>query len=512
MAYIQGEFPSKTSLFPVSLEELIPEDHLVRVIDLYVAKLDLVQLGFDKALPKSTGRPSYDPADQLKLYLYGYFQRIRSSRRLEAECQRNIEVMWLINRLKPDFKTIADFRKNNKLAFVATCRAFVQFCRMAGLIAGDLVAIDGSKFQAVASSRRHMNLKQLKRQEEKLDKRIAQYLAELDEADKAEAGEVVDRGAIKTALAQLEVRQQDNHSCQALMSSMGLEQFNTHESDARMMRKPKGPRVAYNVQTAVDAAHCLILHHEVTQDGDDRKQLEPMAKAAKEHLEQDALSVTADAGYSNGQQFQACEEAAITVYVPPNRSVNPGGEELFERKDCWCRLRIDPVPSMLLDSLRDQWTRIIQLDEEIRKIELRLKQCLRESSDCQKIAEIPGIGLLTATAAVASLGDATTFHSGRQFAAWLGLVPRQTGTGGRVRQLGLSKRGDTYLRTLLMHGARSILNRGQRSEWVERLLTRRPYNVAVAAVANKLARTLWAVLAKGSTYRAELFTACPTGH
>lgn len=182
MAYIQGESRSQTSLFAVSLEELIPEDHLVRVIDLYVAKLDLVQLGFDKALPKSTGRPSYDPADQLKLYLCGYFQRIRSSRRLEAECQRNIEVMWLINRLKPDFKTIADFRKNNQPAFVATCRAFVQFCRSAGLIAGSLVAIDDSKFQAFASSRRHMNLKQLKHQEEKLDKHIAQYLAELDEA------------------------------------------------------------------------------------------------------------------------------------------------------------------------------------------------------------------------------------------------------------------------------------------------------------------------------------------
>lgn len=156
MAYIQGESRSQTSLFTVSLEELIPEDHLVRVIDLYVAKLDLGLLGFEKAQPKATGRPAYDPADQLKLYLYGYFQRIRSSRRLEAECQRNIEVMWLINRLKPDFKTIADFRKNNKAAFVTTCRAFVQFCRAAGLIAGDLVAVDGSKFQAVASSRRHL--------------------------------------------------------------------------------------------------------------------------------------------------------------------------------------------------------------------------------------------------------------------------------------------------------------------------------------------------------------------
>jgi transposase len=183
MAYIQEESRSQTTLFPVSLEELIPQDHLVRVIDLYAAKLNLVQLGLDKALPKGAGRPSYGPAVQLKLYLYGYFQWIRSSRRLEAECQRNIEVMWLINRLIPDFKTIADFRKNNKLAFVETCRAFVRFCRMVGLIAGDMVAIDGSKFQAVASWGRHMSLKQLKRQEEKLDKRIAQYLAELDEAD-----------------------------------------------------------------------------------------------------------------------------------------------------------------------------------------------------------------------------------------------------------------------------------------------------------------------------------------
>ncbi len=333
MAYIQGESRSQTSLFPVSLEELIPEDHLVRVIDLYVSKLDLLLLGFDKALPKRTGRPSYDPADQLKLYLYGYFQRIRSSRRLEAECQRNIEVMWLINRLKPDFKTIADFRKDNKPAFVATCRAFVQFCRTAGLIAGELVAIDGSKFQAVASARRHLNLKQLKRQEEKLDKRIAQYLAELDEADKAEVSEVIDRSAVKTALAKLEIRKQDNQSCQVLMNALGVEQFNTHESDARMMRTPKGARVAYNVQTAVDAEHCLILHHEVTQDSDDRKQLEPMAKAAKEQLQQEQLTVTADAGYSNGKQFQACEDASITAYVPLQRSLNPIDQEFFARDD-----------------------------------------------------------------------------------------------------------------------------------------------------------------------------------
>lgn len=158
-------------------------------------------------------------------------------------------------------------------------------------------------------------------------------MADLDAADKAEGEQVVDRTAIKAALAKLEAKQQDNRSCQALMKSMGLKQFNTHESDARMMRTPKGARVAYNVQTAVDAEHCLILHHEVTQDGDDRKQLEPIAKAAKVELGQDTLTVTADMGYSNGQQFQACEEASITVYVPPNRTSNPGGETLFERQD-----------------------------------------------------------------------------------------------------------------------------------------------------------------------------------
>ncbi|MHC8402211.1 transposase [Pseudomonas sp. MDT1-17] len=161
MRYIQGENRSQSALFPLSLDELIPDDHLVRVIEAYIALLDFEQLGFDKARPKATGRPSYDPADLLKLYLYGYFQRIRSSRRLEAECRRNVEVMWLLGRLAPDFKTIADFRRDNSAAFTATCRAFVRFCRQAGLIAGELVAIDGSKFQAVASSRKHLTLKQL---------------------------------------------------------------------------------------------------------------------------------------------------------------------------------------------------------------------------------------------------------------------------------------------------------------------------------------------------------------
>lgn len=326
MGYIKGEGRQQCSLFPLTLEELVPDDHLVRVIEAYVARLDLGSLGFCKSQPSRTGRPAYDPADLLKLYLYGYFQRIRSSRRLEAECQRNIEVMWLIGRLKPDFKTIADFRKDNGAAFGATCRAFVQFCRQVGLIAGELVGIDGSKFQAVASNRKHLSIKQLKRQQEKLEQSIAEYLTQLEANDRSDTNEPIDRGAVKGALQQLQDRHVSNQTCQALMQAQGLEQVVVGESDAKMMRTHLGPRVAYNVQSAVDAAHCLIVHHEVTQDSTDNQQLEPIAKACQRVMQQDKLDVVADAGYSNGAQFQACEAAQITAFVPPNRSINNQGD------------------------------------------------------------------------------------------------------------------------------------------------------------------------------------------
>lgn len=332
MHYIQGEARSQGSLFPVALDELVPEDHLVRVIEAYVARLDLREMGFSKVQPRKTGRPSYDPADLLKLYLYGYFQRIRSSRRLEAECQRNVEVMWLLGRLAPDFKTIADFRKDNCQAFQATCRAFVQFCRRVGLITGELVAIDGSKFQAVASARKHLSLKQLKRQQDKLEKHIAQYMAHLDAGDAEDNREPIDRAAVKQALQQLQRKHGNNLTTQALMEAQDLEQFVVGEADAKMMRTHLGPRVAYNVQTAVDSEHCLILHHAVTDAGTDNQQLEPIAIAAKALLGQEALNVTADAGYSNGEHFQACEDAQITAYVPPNRAINTQGDgQQFER-------------------------------------------------------------------------------------------------------------------------------------------------------------------------------------
>jgi len=332
MNYVKGEAPGQSSLFPISLDELIPDDHLVRVINAYVAHLDLAALGFANVTLQATGRPPYDPADLLKLYLYGYLHRIRSSRRLEAECQRNVEVMWLLGRLVPDHKTIANFRRTNHKGFVGLCRAFVQFCRQAGLIAGELVAIDGSKFQAVASRRQLITPARLAKQEQALEARIAGYLQQMEATDKTEAQQEIDRTAMQEALRLLHAKRDDVQSAQALMEAMGVRQLVRTEPDAKDMRTARGPRIAYNVQTAVDAKHALILHHDVTTEGNDTRQLLPVAEAAKAVLEQETLTVVADAGYSNLTQFQACEDLGITAYVPPNRARNTQGDgALFDR-------------------------------------------------------------------------------------------------------------------------------------------------------------------------------------
>lgn len=334
MRYIQGESPTQNCLFPSSLDELIPEEHIARVISAYVDRLDLGLLGFAKTNDKATGRPSYDPSDLLKLYLYGYLHRIRSSRRLESECARNVEVMWLLARLTPDFKTIAEFRRVNGQAFVKVCRAFVQFCRHAQLIAGELVAIDGSKFQAVASRKKVITTEQLAKQHAFLERQIAHYLAQLDQADAEDKTETIDAVTVKEALELLQSRQQDVQNRIAFMQEQGLTQQVESEPDAKLMRTAQGMRVAYNVQTAVDNQHGLIVHHDVTQDGADNNQLAPMATATQTVLEQTTLTVTADAGYSNGEHFGLCEGNHITAYVPVNRSGNPHGDgALFDRTE-----------------------------------------------------------------------------------------------------------------------------------------------------------------------------------
>lgn len=331
MGYVSGEAREQGALFPVSLDELVPAEHLVRVIELWVGALDMARLGFAKAEPAATGRPPYDPADLVKLYLYGYLNQIRSSRRLERECQRNIEVLWLMRRLVPDHKTIANFRRDNGAPFAALCRAFVGFCRGEGLIRGELVAIDGSKFQAVASKRQVVSRQRLARQLAAIDADIAAYLAELEAADRAEAAQAApDMDALSGTLARLKGQRADVAGAQALMQALGIEHHVVGESEARLMRTAQGPaKVAYNVQSAVDSANGLIVHHEVTQDLTDNRQLLPMAEAAKNVLEAQSLTVVADAGFSSGEHLSACEAQGITAFVPPNRAVNNQGEGQF---------------------------------------------------------------------------------------------------------------------------------------------------------------------------------------
>jgi transposase len=329
MGYVKGESPGQSNLFPPSLDELVPEDHPVRVIAAYVQSLNLLELGFARAIPDATGRPGYDPADLLKLYLYGYMNRIRTSRVLERECKRNVELMWLLGKLAPDFKTIAEFRRVNGKAFVQVCAAFVRFCREAQLVGGELVAIDGSKFQAVAARRRVISQKSLAEENKRLEGRIAQYVAKLEEADREQGEEPLDRQAVLTALKKLREQQAGCESAQALLKEVGETQYVVGEPDAKLMSGGHAQKVAYNVQAAVDAKHGLIVHHELSNNGSDGGQLEAMAKATQESLGGGSLQVLADMGYSNATQFAACEQAGIEPFVPFRRRFNRRTEHEF---------------------------------------------------------------------------------------------------------------------------------------------------------------------------------------
>jgi len=330
MGFVRGESRDQGSLFPVSLDELVPEDHVCRVIDAFVGSLDLLRLGFSRAEPAATGRPAYDPADLLKLYLYGYLHQARSSRRLERECQRNVELMWLLNRLAPDHKTIAEFRRREGVALRAVAAAFVRFCRGQGLIRGEWLAIDGSKFEAVASRKAVLSRERLLREQAVLERRVAEYLEQLDAADASEGDTAIDAAAVRAALEVLQQQQAQAAQGLSRLQALGTTQFVTSEPDAKQM-KGRGP--AYNVQVVVDAGHALIVAHAVTAEATDNTSLQPMAEAARDALGQATLKVVADAGYSNGAQAAALEVQGIVPHVPANRAVNNQADgSLFDRR------------------------------------------------------------------------------------------------------------------------------------------------------------------------------------
>jgi transposase len=331
MSYVQGEDRRQAALLPAAIEDYVTADAPVRVIDAFVDGLNVSELGFGRSVPAPTGRPPYNPRDLLKLYIWGYFNEVRSSRRLERECRRNVEAMWLLRRLSPDFKTIADFRRDNGVAVVGACRAFVMLCREAGLFTARLIALDGSKFRAVASGKKIVGHTKIAEEAAYLDGKIAAYLNRLDKADTAEPDDR--RDAAPAAMAALQARRGELDRLAAKLDAEGRATIVEGEEDARSMGKVNGPKPpSYNVQTAVDADTGLIIHHDVTVEPSDNRLLHPMSMATKEMLGQEHLTVVADAGYSSGAHASACERDGIVACVPATRAINnQAGGKLFDR-------------------------------------------------------------------------------------------------------------------------------------------------------------------------------------
>jgi transposase len=334
--YVEGENRSQSTLFPKSLDDYIAEDNPVRIVDVFVDELDLKELGFEGAEPEATGRPAYHPATMLKIYIYGYLNRIQSSRRLERETQRNVELIWLTGRLSPDFKTIADFRKDNGKAIRRVCREFVVLCRSLNLFSEALVAIDGSKFKAVNTRDKNFTDRKLKARMQQLEESIARYLADLDRADRdpsavTEARTEHLKHKVETVKAQMQRLRQIGEQ----MAHAPDGQISLTDPDARSMATSgRGSGVVgYNVQAAVDAKHHMIVTHEVTNSGSDRSQLSSMGQQTQDAIGIEKLTALADRGYYKGEEILACERAGINALVPKSYTSNNLAKGQFDKRD-----------------------------------------------------------------------------------------------------------------------------------------------------------------------------------
>jgi transposase len=327
--FIEGENRFQSTLFPESVDDYVEEDSVVRVIDVFIDRLDISGLGF-KAEAAETGRPGYHPRTILKIYVYGYLNRIHSSRRLEREAKRNVELMWLSERLAPDFKTIADFRKDNGEAIRLVCREFVMLCRKLNLI-GDTLAIDGSKFKAVNNRDKNFTRAKMKRRLAEVEASIERYLDQLDQADRSAPPE--DTRPFKDKIAALTEEMDRLKKFEVRMLEAPDQQLSLTDPDARSMKSRGGGIVGYNVQTAVDIDHHLIVSHNVTTAGSDRRQLTRMSQQAKATLQTDRLTVLADRGYYNGDELRACEDNNITAYVPHSVTSHNKAKGQFDRAE-----------------------------------------------------------------------------------------------------------------------------------------------------------------------------------
>src|SRR6202171_5214972 len=334
--FIDGEDRMQQTLLPHCLEDYVGEENPVRVIEVFIEELDLAALGFSGVTPATTGRPGYHPSTLLKIYLYGYLNRLQSSRRLEREARRNIELMWLTGRLAPDFKTIADFRRDNGAAIQSVCRQFVELCRRLKLFTGAVVAIDGSKFKAVNNRDKNYTVAKVTGRMEQVDASIARYLRALDRSDREESDVAEAKSVrLKEKIASLRRQMQALKAMEQTVQAAPDQQVSLTDPDARSMATSgKGTGiVGYNVQTAVDAEHHLIVAHEVTNVGHDRSQLAPMALKAQQATGCEQVTALADRGYFNGDQVLSCEGTGVAPIVPKTLTSSGAKRGLFTRQD-----------------------------------------------------------------------------------------------------------------------------------------------------------------------------------
>lgn len=335
--FIEGADRSQSTLLPECLDDWVDESNPVRAVDAFVDALDLADLGFADVEPAATGRPGYHPSALLKLYIYGYLNRIQSSRRLESEARRNLEVIWLIQRLAPDDKTICDFRKDNGLAIKKVCAQFVELCRRMGLLAKASVAIDGSKFKAVNNRDKNFTKAKVERRRKQLEESVSRYLSQLDSADLQEQTDAITlkRIRLKDKLEKLhsEMEKLDAIEKQMLASPDGQVSFTDPDSRSMATSGRGSGVVGYNVQTAVDTEHHLIIAHEVTKSGTDRAQLANMGNQAKEVLGVDELEAVADRGYYSGEEIKACHDAGIKVTLPKPITSGAKSKGRFGKQD-----------------------------------------------------------------------------------------------------------------------------------------------------------------------------------
>ena len=334
--FIEGDHRQQSTLFPDRIEDYISEDNPVRVVDAFVDELNLFELGFTSAEPKSTGRPAYHPSTMLKLYMYGYLNKVQSSRKLEREANRNLELMWLLNRLAPDFKTIADFRKDNGLAIKSVCRQFMMICKQLNLFAESLIAIDGSRFKAVNNRDRNFTQAKVKRRIAAINKSLDRYLDQLASFDRQE--QEIPQAKTEHIHKQIDAlmhQMKEVKVIEEMMKRARDKQISLTDPDSRAMstNARSSGTVGYNVQTAVDTKHHLIVAHDVSMAMGDRKQLTRMSLKAREATGIENLEVIADRGYYNMEEIKATVDEGIIPYVPKSLTSSNRKRGLYDRRD-----------------------------------------------------------------------------------------------------------------------------------------------------------------------------------